>query len=204
MDQQQEKEIVSGLLLGDPDAWRALYDCHASAIWKFVALRMDPRRTEVADVVQETFLAAAGNVRNYDPALGTLWNWLTGIARRHVALYYRAQTRQDRIRQAADKLGPRAEQVVRWLENREPQPPDVLASQELQTLVRATLSLLDRDYEELLTLKYLDGVSVEQIAGSFDSSESAIRSKLARACRMFRRVFTARLLNRSLSEQGNW
>jgi RNA polymerase sigma-70 factor (ECF subfamily) len=204
MDQQGENEIVSGLSAGDPDAWRALYDCYASAIWQFVALRMDPQRAEVADVVQETLLAAAGNVRSYDPTRGSLWNWLTGIARRHIGLYYRAESRQDRIRQAADKLGPRAAQVVRWLENREPQPPDLLASQELHTLIRAALSELDRDYEELLTLKYLDGVSVEQIAGRFDSSATAIRSKLARARKMFRQVFTARCRNRSLSKQDNW
>ncbi len=202
MDQQRENEIVSGLLAGDSDAWRALYDCYAAAIWKYVALRMDPQRAEVADVVQETFLAAAHHVRSYNPALGSLWNWLTGIARRQVGLYFRAQTRQDRIRRVADQWGPRAEQVIRWLEDREMEPADVLESQELHTLVRAALSELDGDYEELLTLKYLEGVSVEQIAGTFESSETAIRSKLARARRMFRQVFTARMFHRSLSPQG--
>ena len=142
-----------------------------------------------ADVVQETFLAAARSARSFDPARGSLWLWLVGVARKHVAIHYRSRQRFDRVKQAGQWLAEGRPQVVRWLENREEEPPDALAAAELSTLVRAVLAELSDDYAVLLTAKYLDGTSVDDLVAMHRSSESAIRSKLARARQAFRDRF---------------
>jgi hypothetical protein len=118
----------------------------------------------VADVVQETFLAAARSAGSYDAARGSLWLWLWGIARRHVALHYRKEKRHDRLRlrSARDWLLARNGQVLRCLEGTSIAPPEVLAAAELATLVRATLTELPAEYENVLTAKYLDGESVRR------------------------------------------
>ena len=190
MDQHRERDVARGLRQGKSDAWRALYDAHAERVWRLVARLMEPGATDVADVVQETFLAAARSARSYDPGRGALGVWLSGIARNHVALHYRKQRRQQRIRELARQETDAREQVVRWLDSRELEPPDALAAAELATLVRATLSELSVDYEGLLVAKYVDGASIEQIATAEDASAEAIRSKLARARRAFRRAFS--------------
>lgn len=202
MDHYQESDIVNGLRNGDAEAWRALYDRHAEAVWSLVARRMLPHTADVADVVQETFLAAARSVRSYDPEQGSLINWLTGVARRHVALYYRKEERQDQVCRAAEQLGADSQRVSRWLDNREPAPPDALARQELALLIRATLARLTDDYEQLLMWKYLDGDHVRQIAKRLDQSETSVRSKLARARRAFRAAFSAHMPNSNLTQQG--
>lgn len=101
---QTELDLAQGLAGGDPVAWQSLYDEHAPAVWRFVARLLGPQRSEIADVVQETFLAAARGAKQFDPARGSLWLWLCGIARRQVALYYRKQGRTDRLKQAAARL----------------------------------------------------------------------------------------------------
>jgi len=189
MDQKQEREIARGLHLGKTEAWRGLYDAYARQVWQSVARLMGPAAAEVADVVQETFLAAARCARNYDASRGSLWSWLCGIARNHVALHYRKQQRQERVRQAGAWLAAGKQQVVRWLENREPSPGDALAAAELATVVRAILAELPPDYESLLTAKYLDGTTVQQIADLENCSATAVRSRLARARRAFRAAF---------------
>ena len=60
-------------------------------------------------------------------------------------------------------------------------------------LVRVTLASLSDDYEDLLTSKYFDGETVEQIATERASSETAVRSRLARARQAFRQAFTVRM-----------
>ena len=95
MDEQQERELARGLRQGEVMAWRALYDAFAERVWRTVARLMGPGSADVADVVQETFLAAARSARTYDPDRGTLWLWLWGIARRHVAVHYRKENRHD-------------------------------------------------------------------------------------------------------------
>jgi RNA polymerase sigma-70 factor (ECF subfamily) len=68
-------------------------------------------------------------------------------------------------------------------------PPDILESQELAALVRCTLSELPGDYQTLLLAKYVDNQPAEQIAGHMGCSEVAVRSKLARARKAFRKAF---------------
>ena len=189
MDDQQEQQLARGLREGKTEAWRALYEAYAERVWDAVARRMGPGSADVADVVQETFLAAARAARTYDAARGSLWPWLSGIARKHVALHYRKRRRHEGLQPGADRPGTDHPQVVRWLEGRDELPGEALATAELADLVRATLADLPADYETLLTARYLDGVSVEELAGTECCSSSAVRSKLARARRAFRRAF---------------
>lgn len=180
--------MARGLRRGDVDAWRALYEAYAERVWRTVARLMGPASADVADVVQETFLAAARSAHTYDAARGTLWLWLWGIARRHVALAYRKQERQERVRKARAGLPAGNGELLRWLDG-EAGPVDVLESAELALLVRATLAELPADYGLLLTAKYLDGLPVEAIAEQERSTSTAVRSKLARARQAFREAF---------------
>ena len=192
MEAPNEREIARGLREGKTDAWRALYDAYARRVWQSAARWMGAsaaRSADVADVVQETFLAAARSARSYDAARGSLWMWLCGIARNSVALHFRKQERQDRLRQAGEWLAAGNQRVVRWLENREADPGEVLAAAELAAVVRTVLTEIPLDYETLLTARYLDDVSVEQIAGQQQCSTTAVRSKLARARQAFREAF---------------
>lgn len=180
MDDQQEQQIAHGLRAGRTEAWQARYDAYCKRVWCLAVRRMGTDSADVADVVQETFLAAARSARNYDAARGSLWLWLSGIARRHVVLHYRKQKRHDRLKKDDQLAAAVSNRLVHWLENREAQPGEALATAELAATVRGALTELPTDYETLLTAKYCDGVSVEQIAGLQNCSSTAVRSKLAR------------------------
>jgi len=88
-----EQQIAHGLRDGQRDAWRAMYDAYARQVWCVVARQMGSDAADVADVVQETFLAAARSVRQYDPARGSLWMWLYGF----LAVVHVLQQRTCRI-----------------------------------------------------------------------------------------------------------
>jgi len=189
MQQHEESDIARGLCEGNVDAWQRLYDTHAERVWRLVARAMESGSPDVADVVQETFLAAARSARTYDRARGSLTSWLNGIVRRQVALYYRRQERHRRAggtRVSFEGAQPITEGAVAHSNNNPTTALDV-AEQALQ--VRAALNKLPADYEVLLTSKYIDGTTVQQIATAERATQEAIRSKLARARRAFRRVF---------------
>jgi len=189
MDEHHEREVALGLREGRPDAWRALYDAFAERVWRAVARRLGPNAADVADVVQDTFLAAARSARTYDPERGPLWAWLWGIARVHVALHYRKVERREQVylirarRNACESNG---------------QPGDPLEAAELALLVRATLVDLPADYEVLLSAKYFDGDSVDAIAARERSTPVAVRSKLARARQAFREAFEKPVATRTI------
>src|SRR5262245_27943038 len=189
MDEQRERAVVQGLRAGKTEAWQALYEAYAERVWRSVARLLGPNAADVADVVQETMLAAARSAATFDPSRGALWFWLWGIARRQVALHLRKQLRHDRLRQAGAWLAAGNGRLLRWLDGHESAPPEAALAAELVTLVRATLAELPEDYEAVLTAKYLDGEPVEAIALRERSSEVAVRSRLARARQAFRLAF---------------
>lgn len=184
------QQIARGLQEGSAEAWRAFYDAHAERLWLWVARQVGPQAADVADVVQETFLAAARSAASFDPTLGTPWSWLVGIGRHHVALHYRKQARRQRLQAAGEWLAGVNGQALDWLESREPPPAAAVATTEMAVLVRATLADMPSDYGTLLTARYLDETPVEELADREQCSLVALRSKLARARRAFREVFS--------------
>jgi len=178
MDETQERTIAHGLQTGRPDAWRDFYGAFAERVWRGVARLLGPRHADVADIVQETFLAAARSARGFDCERGGLWPWLWGIARNHLALHLRRRQSYARLLERAEESSGDSSPA-----------PDPLESAELSEMIRRTLAALPEEYGSVLTAKYLDEVSVEQLAREERCTEVALRSRLARARAAFRDEF---------------
>jgi RNA polymerase sigma-70 factor (ECF subfamily) len=184
LDPDDSSAVISGLRHGDRDAWTALYDRYSVAVWRYVA-RLVGSPNSVADVVQETFLAAARSARNFDPQRGSLASWLNGIAHHQAALYWRQHSRSERLRKLAEAG---AAELRHWLDGTEP-IEDEWNRRELADLVRGVLAEVSADYAALLSAKYFEGQSLETIAQATGGSIDAVKSKLARARREFRAKF---------------
>lgn len=185
MDECEELEIAGGLRVGDTDAWRRLYDAHAQRVWCLVARAVGAGSTEVGDIVQEVFIAAARSAAGFDPTRGPISAWLTGITRQQVALYYRRQKRHrpDGSFQVIASISDSAS----LMDDADAPVAEIIAGERADR-VRAALTELSADYEVLLITKYVDGATIEQIADAENSSAEAIRSKLARARRALRAI----------------
>jgi RNA polymerase sigma-70 factor (ECF subfamily) len=189
MDKNTECEIARGLQQGNRLAWLQLYEAYAEPVWRNISRLVGGDQAAVADLVQETFLAAAHSAHNFRSDRGTLWVWLWTIARRQVALYYRKQKPEIVLSQARQWWTSLDGEKFDWIDAKADMPPDILESQELALLVRLVLSELPGDYQTLLLSKYVDNLPAEQIAEQMDCSEVAVRSKLARARKAFRKAF---------------
>jgi len=158
---------------GKTEAWGAFYNAHAARLWRNVAQRV-ASTADVADVVQETLFAAARNYAQFDANKGTAWNWLWGIGHRQVALYYRQRGRLPAV--DADTEG-----LAVWLETSDETAYSIAVRQEWGTLVRQALCALTAEYDALLSARYLEEKTVEELAREAGQTETALRSKLARA-----------------------
>jgi len=201
MTEEADRQIAAGLQSGKGEAWTSLYEAYFDRTWALAGRMIGRDASAVADVVQETFLAAARSARGFDPARGTLWLWLAGICRNQVATHFRGRRRADRAKAGGDlheaMLGPWA----RRLQQNQPRPHEATVSAEEAALVRLTLADLPGEYQLLLTSRYFEDVPVEEIASDARCSVVAVRSKLARARRAFREAFLGR--NPSASADGD-
>lgn len=189
MDKNIERQIAQGLQQGNRQAWLRLYEAYAEPVWWNISRLVGNDSATVADLVQETFLSAAHSARNFKPDRGTLWGWLWIIASRQVALYYRKQKPEIVLSQARLWWTSLDGEKFDWIDVEADMPSDVLESKELTVLVRSTLSELPGDYQTLLLAKYVENQPVGQIAWQMNCSETAVRSKLARARKAFRKAF---------------
>jgi RNA polymerase sigma-70 factor, ECF subfamily len=86
-----DAELMARVVAGDDQAFAAVYDRHAQAVYGAISRYIgDPGTAE--DVVQETYLAMWTRSEVYSPETGSLIGWLLTIAR-HRAI--------DRLRSAA-------------------------------------------------------------------------------------------------------
>lgn len=185
LSDQEQLDLGDRLRNGDRAAWAALYEAYNVAVWRYVARLVGADTATVADVAQEVFIAAARSARNFDSARGTLWGWLVGIAHRQVALHFRKTERVNRVRHLAEEG---ALEIREWLDH-PVSPGAAWERRELNDLIRGVLAELSADYAALLTAKYLDDRSMEDISREWGSSTEALKSKLARARREFRATF---------------
>ena len=183
LDEHDQSAVICGLQTGNREAWAALYDGYSVDVWRYVARLVGPEKTDVADVVQDTFLAAARSARSFDPRQGSLWGWLTGIAHHHVSVYWRQINKAARLQALAEA---HAGELHQWLAGSEADGLSFEQS-ELAELVRSVLAELPPDYAALLTAKYLEERSLDDMSRQGGQTVEALKSKLARARREFRR-----------------
>jgi len=150
-----------------------VFDRHFEQVYGYVAYRLAPDAEASADITQETFLAACKGWKSYRGD-GTALGWLRAIARRKIADHFRARPPAREQLPADAAASP----------SRSPDP-----TTERATLVARIMRSLSNGQAELLEDKYLEGLSVKQMARRRGASEQSIASALFRARRAFRQRF---------------
>ena len=139
------------------------------------------------DVVQEAFvkvLSGIGNLEEPERFRG----WLRNIVRTTAIDVLRRRKVAGRTGEAL----PGQDEDTAPLPAPDLQPDDVLAQAELREQVRAEIAALPESQREVVMLKYLEGLSYEEIAKLTGLTISTIESRLFRA----RKALQGRLVQR--------
>jgi RNA polymerase sigma-70 factor (ECF subfamily) len=182
---------------GDREAIGKFYDAHVDGLYTFVFFRVGRDTTLAEDVVQETFALALSRTADYDAGRGSVGSWLTVLSRNVIRDHLRAHERSDELQATWERIDATLAQTFAAMAEL-PLPGEVLERAETRDLVHMAVANLPEPYRNALTRKYVDGESLETLAGELGISASATKSLLARARRAFRDTFAA--LSHNLSE----
>jgi RNA polymerase sigma-70 factor (ECF subfamily) len=182
---------------GDREAIARFYDAHVDGLYTFIYYRVGRDTALAEDVVQETFAIALSRRAEYDPARGSTATWLTVLSRNVIRDHLRAHRRSDELATAWERIDATLAQTFAAMAER-PLPGEVLERAETRDLVHMAVANLPEQYRTALTRKYVDGESLETLAGELGISTDAAKSLLARARRAFRD--TSATLSAHLSE----
>jgi RNA polymerase sigma-70 factor, ECF subfamily len=169
----REQLLRRAVLAGDEAAWRSWYEGEYAGLYAYVLWRCAGLRDHADDVVQETWLTAVRRIRRFDPAQGSFAGWLRGIAGNVLSNHFRRHQRR------------RAQPLNGQL----PAPDTDRHRRDQAERIAQALSRLPPRYEEVLRGKYVDGLSVADIATASGQSAKAVESLLTRARQAFREAY---------------
>jgi RNA polymerase sigma-70 factor (ECF subfamily) len=159
----------AGVDLPDPHrAFLDLYERSLGDVYGYLARRC-PNAATAEDLTAETFLAAARAAKAGTTELSV--PWLIGTARHKLVDHWRREGRQ---REALAEL---YDGVAEPVDSGD--PVEVLH-------VHAVLSQLPPHHRAALTLRYLDGLPVDQVAAHLERTVHATESLLVRAKASYR------------------
>jgi RNA polymerase sigma-70 factor, ECF subfamily len=180
-----DRALARRILGGDEVAFRDLFDRFFPRLYRFALARV-PRDPEAArDIVQQTFCQAIERLDTYRGE-AALYTWFCQICRNTIADHYRRTSRSSSRVVLLEDL-PDARAILESFAAPEADEPETGAMREqVHRLVAATLDALPGRYGEALEWKYIDGLSVREIAERMSLGEKATESMLTRARESFR------------------
>jgi RNA polymerase sigma-70 factor (ECF subfamily) len=184
-----DRALARRILGGDEAAFRDLF---VPRLYRFALARLPGDPDAAKDAVQQTFCQAMERLDTYRGE-AALFTWFCQICRNAIADHYRRMGGQaPRVVLLEDR--PDARAVLESLAAPAADEPEtrVLRAQ-VHRIVEATLDALPGRYGDALEWKYIDGLSVREIAGRLGVGEKAAESMLTRARESFREAIAGLL-----------
>lgn len=159
-----ERELVERAQ-ADPLAFGALYERYANRIYNYVYHRVGNHH-DAEDLTARTFYRALAHIERYVDRGAPFTAWLYRIAHNLVANWYRDRARRQTI--AIDD--------VDLLAAAEDSPHEQAEASERREALRCAIRRLSPDRQQLLILKFSEGLSNVEIGQIMGRSEGAIKS----------------------------
>ena len=187
MEYGSERELVRRMLAGDEGAFDEFFADYFPRLFRFAVLRL--RDQDAAeDLVQNSLISAVRNLGSWRGE-ATLFTWLCTICRREISAWEKRTSRRAIVSLAEDDPGVRA--ALESIGAAAEAPDAGLVRADTGRIVQLVLDHLPPRYSRALEWKYLEDVSVDDIAARLRCTPKAAESLLTRARDSFRDAFAA-------------
>ena len=172
----KDKQVIQSIINGKREDFEILVNRYYKQITAYLSRLLNFNEGDVADVLQETFINAFVNLVTYNPSL-SFSSWLYRIAHnlavdliRKKSKYYIIDTNDQAVQNQIHNNQTIIDKSDQDYENS-------IISERLTSI----LQRLDLDSRTILTLFYLQGLSLAEIADIFKTSSNTIAARLKRA-----------------------
>lgn len=168
---EQERHLIQAVQRGDSAAFRELYDDYRERIYNLVAYSIgDPLQTQ--DVLQTIFLKVFRGLANFR-FQSSLSTWIYRIA--HNECHNHHRTRRATHVPLEAILGSNHEMDTKPISHEQH------VRKERETIIQQTLMQLPFKMREVVVLKYIEGLSYEEMGRILRCAPGTVASRLNRA-----------------------
>ncbi len=179
MQFRNEQDLIVKLKAGESSSVNIWYATSKDELLAFFLKRMSSE-ADAQELVHDTYLSCLSSLPLFRGDSG-LWTFMVSIARHELADYWR-----KRYAKKAIALLPFGQELLDSVEGDADEHSWVLDhGREISHI----LHQLPEEISELLQLKYVDGLSVKELATHYGLSFAAMQSKLHRAKAVFKEQY---------------
>ncbi|HUV47319.1 MAG TPA: sigma-70 family RNA polymerase sigma factor, partial [Candidatus Bathyarchaeia archaeon] len=150
---------------------RKLYQAYESQLMNFILKKIGNRK-DAEEILQDTFVSALDSLPLFS-FKSSLLTWLCSIARHETADFYRRKKLKTIIFSRLPFLKKIIDQALG--------PELTLQEKQAKARIYHTFRNLSEGYSQILRLKYIDGLTMAQIAKKLGTTIKAVESRLFRA-----------------------
>jgi RNA polymerase sigma-70 factor (ECF subfamily) len=170
-----ERRLVLRAKSGDPNAFATLYDGYVERIYRFIYFRVADEQT-AEDLTSQVFAKAWENLGRYKPGGAPFIAWLYTIARNAVIDHYRTQ--KETV--ALDEIVSLSADV--------PAPDEEVELQFETESLRSAMRNLTEEQQQVLVLKFIAGMTTDEVADQLGKRAGAVRALQMRALQALARI----------------
>jgi len=171
-----DERLLAAARAGDAQALETLLERHQEQVYRF-GMKMCRDPEDAKDVLQDTLLAMARNVRDFRGA-SSLSTWLYSIARSFcIKKHRRSKYAPDEER----SLETAAARETKRLADPGETPDEALAGKQVERALDRAIAELDPMYREVLLLRDFEGLTAAEVAEITGVTTQAVKSRLHRA-----------------------
>jgi RNA polymerase sigma-70 factor (ECF subfamily) len=183
-----DRALARRMLAGDELAFEAFFETYFSRLYRFALARLEGNADVAEEVVQATLCKAVTKLGTYRGE-AALFTWLCTFCRHRISAFY---SQHRSVETAMIEDSPEIRAALESIQTAHSLAPDeCLRRRELARLVQVTLDSLPERYGDALEWKYIQGLSVNDIAARLKVGPKAAESLLTRARQAFRDGFAA-------------
>ena len=162
---ESDSELIESINKGDSEAFERLYYRYRDWVFK-LAWRFTGNKTDALDVLQETFTYLLGKFPGFE--LTSSMTTFLYPAVRHISITI--SSKKNRIKSEEDMLDE-----AEWIKSQETE----LSRSELA----AVLAILSEEQREVLLMRFVDDMSLQEIAAALNIPIGTVKSRLHNSLR---------------------
>ncbi|MCA1830659.1 MAG: RNA polymerase sigma factor [Actinobacteria bacterium] len=160
-------ELVQRAKDGDRQAFAALYRTYLPTVYKFLYYRLNSNKAMAEDMTAEVFLRALRKIGDFNWTGADFGSWLLRIARNLVL--DNAKSSRARLETVTDEMPEDAAGEARSTE------AAVMENVENESVYKA-IKQLSPDQRDVITMRFIQGMDVSQVAEAMGKKEGTIRT----------------------------
>ena len=159
---------------GDTQAFGEIYDALVKPVYRYIFYRVDQDVAE--DLTEETFLKVWQNLKKYKKGKNPFSSWVFRISHNLICDHYR---QHQTVAEIDDQMA----------DTKDFSDPVRLTNMKLnQVKLRNAIMELPENYQQIISLKYINELENSEIALTVGKSEGAVRTLQSRALAQLRTI----------------